>query len=75
MFRTVFRESERVFRETGGAFDITLGPVIDAWGFGAGEQIEVDSSIVDSLLNFVGMDKVAMVGNVVIKVSLRFSSM
>ena len=52
MFRTVFRESERVFRETGGAFDITLGPVINAWGFGAGEQIEVDSSIVDSLLEF-----------------------
>ena len=67
MFRTVFRESERVFKETGGAFDITLGPVINAWGFGAGEQIDVDSFIMDSLLNFVGMDKVELKGKSVIK--------
>ncbi len=67
MFRTVFRESARVYQETGGAFDITLGPVINAWGFGAGEQMDVDSSMVDSLLNYVGMDKVALVGDQVKK--------
>lgn len=67
MFRTVFRESAKVNQETGGAFDITLGPVINAWGFGAGEQIDVDSSTVDSLLNYVGMDRVALVGDMVKK--------
>ena len=62
LFRTVFRESARVYQETGGVFDITLGPVINAWGFGPGEQVDVDSAMVDSLLQFVGMDKVQLVG-------------
>ena len=42
LFRTVFRESARVYQQTGGTFDITLGPVIDAWGFGAGETLQVE---------------------------------
>lgn len=67
MFRTVFRESARVYQETGGAFDITLGPVINAWGFGPGDQLEVDSAMVDSLLKYVGMDKVYLRGEKVIK--------
>jgi len=67
LFRTVFRESGRVYQLTGGTFDITLGPVIDAWGFGPGEKLEVDSAMVDSLLQYVGMDKVALTGDSVYK--------
>jgi thiamine biosynthesis lipoprotein len=67
LFRTVFRESARVYQQTGGAFDITLGPVINAWGFGPGDQLEVDSTMVDSLLQYVGMDKVFLQGERVIK--------
>jgi len=67
LFRAVFRESARVYQQTGGAFDITLGPVINAWGFGPGDQLEVDSTMVDSLLQYVGMDKVFLRGDRVIK--------
>lgn len=67
LFRTVFRESARVYQLTGGAFDITLGPVINAWGFGPGDKLEVDSSMVDSLLQYVGMDKVYLAGDRVVK--------
>ena len=67
MFRTVFRESSRVYQISGGAFDITLAPLISAWGFGPGQQLDVDSAMVDSLLQYVGMDKVALVGDQVIK--------
>lgn len=63
MFRTVFRESSRVYQVSGGAFDITLAPLINAWGFGPGQQMEVDSAMVDSLLQYVGMDKIALVGD------------
>ena len=62
MFRTVFRESGRVYQVTGGAFDITLGPLINAWGFGPGQRQDMDSVLVDSLLQYVGMDKVAIRG-------------
>lgn len=67
MFRTVFRESARVNQLSGGAFDITLAPVIDAWGFGPGETMDVDSAMVDSLLQFVGMDQIRLSGDSVIK--------
>jgi len=63
MFRTVFRESSRVYQVTGGAFDITLAPLINAWGFGPGQQQDVDSALVDSLLQYVGMDKIILVGD------------
>lgn len=67
LFREVFRESVRVHELTGGAFDITLGPVIDAWGFGPGSRLEVDSLAIDSLLQFVGMDKAVLDGSQVRK--------
>jgi thiamine biosynthesis lipoprotein len=67
LFRAVFRESARVYQLTGGAFDITLGPVINAWGFGPGEMLEVDSAMVDSLLQYVGMEKVYLKGDRVVK--------
>lgn len=67
LFRTVFREAERVYELTDGAFDITLGPIIDAWGFGAGERVDVDSGMIDSLLQHVGMDKVILDGERILK--------
>ncbi len=67
LFRAVFRESRRVYQLTGGTFDITLAPLINAWGFGPGDQLEVDSAMVDSLLQYVGMEKVELVGNFVKK--------
>ena len=67
MFRTVFRESARVYQVSGGAFDITLAPLINAWGFGPGEQQDLDSALVDSLLQYVGMDKISLAGEEVRK--------
>ena len=69
LFRVVFREARRVYELSGGAFDITVGPLIDAWGFGPGEKQEVDSALVDSLLQYVGMDKVQLAGDRVVKES------
>ena len=57
-FLTCFSCSEEVHRSTGGAFDITVAPLVNAWGFGFTERAEVDSSLIDSLLEYVGMEKV-----------------
>jgi FAD:protein FMN transferase len=67
MFRTVFRESGRVYQVSGGAFDITLAPLINAWGFGSGQRQDLDSALVDSLLQYVGMDKVSLLGDRMVK--------
>ena len=60
MFREVLDESVRVFKATGGTFDPTVGVLVDAWGFGPGDQQAMDSSKVDSLLRFVGLEKVTL---------------
>ena len=58
MFQEVFDLSKQVHNSTDGYFDPTVGVLVDAWGFGPGQQIELDSSRIDSLLKYVGFDKV-----------------
>ena len=60
MFREVFELSKNVYEESNGYFDPTVGVLVDAWGFGPGRQIQMDSSRVDSLLKYVGFDKVML---------------
>jgi thiamine biosynthesis lipoprotein len=66
-FETCFKCSEEVTAATGGAFDITVAPLVNAWGFGFTEAAEVDSALIDSLLALVGMEKVRMSGGKVEK--------
>lgn len=60
MFHDVFILSKQINQITNGYFDPTVGPLVDAWGFGPGEQIVLDSTKVDSLLRFVGFDKICI---------------
>ena len=60
MFKEVFQLSKEVSDQTDGYFDPTVGVLVDAWGFGPGEQIELDSARVDSLLQYVGFEKVSI---------------
>lgn len=57
----VVNKSYQVWEATRGAFDPTVGPLINAWGFGPDKKIiEPDSATIDSLLLLIGMDKVEM---------------
>ena len=60
MFREVFDVSTKVHKASNGYFDPTVGVLANAWGFGPGAQLELDSLRVDSLLGYVGWDKVKM---------------
>ena len=60
MFREVFEASREIHGRTGGYFDPTVGVLVDAWGFGPGKALEMDSLRVDSLLQYVGLDKVRL---------------
>ena len=60
MFREVFELSGKVFKATDGYFDPTVGVLVNAWGFGPGTELEMDSIKVDSLLDYVGFNKVAI---------------
>ncbi|SNZ00762.1 FAD:protein FMN transferase [Flagellimonas pacifica] len=60
MFKDVFETSSQVHEASKGYFDPTVGVLANAWGFGPGEQLQLDSLKVDSLLNYVGWDKVKL---------------
>ncbi|WP_190811402.1 FAD:protein FMN transferase [Flagellimonas sp. S3867] len=63
MFREVFNTSTQVHEASGGYFDPTVGVLANAWGFGPGEQLDLDSLKVDSLLRYVGWNKVKFNAN------------
>jgi len=59
--KEVFTKSEKIFKETEGAFDPTIGILVNAWGFGPEKPIEnLDSLKVTALLKYVGYEKVQL---------------
>lgn len=67
IYETVFKKSVEVSANTGGAFDITVGPLVNAWGFGFSKKEQVDQAMVDSLLPLVGYGKISLVRGKLIK--------
>lgn len=60
MFTDVFNISKKVFTETEGAFDPTVAPIVNAWGFGFKNSEKNDSLTIDSLMQFVGFDNIVL---------------
>jgi len=57
-FIKVYDVSKEIYEKTDGAFDPTIGNLVNAWQFGAEKTMEeVDSLKVDSLKQYVGFDK------------------
>jgi len=67
MFIEVFNKSVEINKETHGALDLTVGPLVNAWGFGSEKKAKIDSSKIDSLLQYVGMEKIRLEGRKLIK--------
>ena len=57
-FIEVFNKSVLISEMTEGVFDITIGPLVRAWGFGPDEHKTFTEEKRDSLLKLVGMDKI-----------------
>ncbi len=60
MFREVFELAQTISKATDGAFDITVAPLVNAWGFGFKNGIEPDAKQVDSLKALIGYEKVSL---------------
>ncbi|MGY5352278.1 FAD:protein FMN transferase [Wenyingzhuangia sp. IMCC45533] len=67
-FKSVFQLSKKIYKNTEGYFDPTIGKMVNAWGFG---PVKIKSNPthteVDSLMNFVGFDKVKISDHTIIK--------
>ncbi len=60
-FKANFEKSKEVFKNSNGFFDPTIMPIVNYWGFGYTEKRavkDVDKIKVDSLMEFVGFDKI-----------------
>ena len=56
-FTEVLQASSNVVELTNGAFDPTVMPLVNVWGFGPEKRQDVDSAYIDSIKTFVGFDK------------------
>ena len=56
----VFTLAQTVNKETDGAFDITVAPLVNAWGFGFRSGTRPTDAQIDSLLTIVGQEKVTL---------------
>lgn len=67
MFTEVFTLAEQISRETDGAFDITVAPLVNEWGFGFKSGVAPNKHVIDSLKQLTGYQKVKLVGGRVVK--------
>lgn len=62
MFLNVFDLAKQISKDTDGAFDITVAPLVNAWGFGFKNDCPPTKETIDSLRRFVGFEKVSLIG-------------
>ncbi len=72
-FKTVFKGAKQIYRETEGVFDPTIGQLVNGWNFGSEtSKTALDSIKVDSLMRFVGLNRVGLVNNTIKKPEASF---
>ena len=60
MFTAVFNLAQEISAQTEGAFDITVAPLVNAWGFGFKKGTLPDSLTVDSLRQYIGYNTISL---------------
>lgn len=66
-FITCFNKAKEVWKNTNGAFDPTVYPLVNAWGFGPGKKQKIEQAKIDSILQFVGFDLIELKGKKIVK--------
>jgi len=59
--------AQKVFTESNGAFDMTVMPLVNAWGFGPAQKVRPDSTKIDSLKSLIGFEKISLSENRITK--------
>lgn len=67
MFLSVVQLAQQISKETDGAFDITVAPLVNLWGFGFKSGQTPNKKAIDSILNISGYEKISIKNRKVIK--------
>jgi thiamine biosynthesis lipoprotein len=70
-FLPLLEKSKEVENLSDGAFDPTVMPLVNAWGFGPGKKLKPDSAKIDSIMEFVGFEKIQFSSDSVWKEDVR----
>ena len=71
LLQTVFQQAIAISQATDGAFDATVAPLVNAWGFGIKNGALPDSATVDSLRALVGWERTRLEGGRIVKDDAR----
>ena len=71
-FIRVFKAGQSISEQTGGAFDMTVSSLVNAWGFGFKKMEFPDSTLIDSLMSFVGYRNIQLSENQITKTNLNY---
>lgn len=71
LFTEVFLTAKQIFGESHGAFDPTVAPLVNAWGFGFKKGVEINTATIDSLRMLVGFDNINLNKGHVVKADPR----
>ncbi|MCF6357334.1 MAG: FAD:protein FMN transferase [Draconibacterium sp.] len=66
-FINCFKRAMEISKITNGAFDITAGSMVNAWGFGPEEKEKMTPEIIDSLKQLSGYKKIQLINGKIIK--------
>lgn len=66
-FIPVLERSREIYRETEGAFNPTVYPLVQAWGFGAKKGLPEREPNVDSIKQFIDFESIVVTGNTIKK--------
>ncbi len=70
-FERMYRTAVAVNKASGGLYDPTVMPLVNAWGFGYKSGRLPDKAMLDSLLQFVGLGKTSLSGRRLVKQDAR----
>jgi len=70
-FETMFKAAQEVSKNTNGAFDITVAPLVYAWGFGSGSKDRTKRPNVAEILPYIGFHKVRLENHHLLKSDSR----
>ena len=75
LFISMFLEAQSISATSKGAFDITVAPLVNAWGFGKSKEkrTQISDIEIDSLQEFVGYEKIVLQNNQVTKQDPRIT--
>lgn len=71
MFTDVFNLAQEVSEKTEGAFDITVAPLVNAWGFGFKKGELPNDAAVEEMLGYIGYRTVSLVDGKLVKQNKR----